>query len=313
MPHNVAVALCVYSAITWLGMYFYGREMWLRHGEAFTVVFTLFAVFEVRVRNGKACRDCAIFDRRDDAGGCTNAYGAFFRAPPEARELNLRPPEVGLRGGAPPSASLVAFVLLLLATVTFDGFTETETWQANARAAFDALRAAGLGGEASAALVDLAGLVAFPLVFVVVYLAFVVLIGAASESVAHFAALAPLFVFSIVPIAIAYHLSHYISLLVVEGQLVFAGVSDPFGIGWNLFGTAAYRPDITAIGARFVWFFSVLAIVTGHIIVVWLAHREALDFYDRRQRALESQVPMLALMLGYTMVSLWIIAQPIVG
>lgn len=56
----------------------------------------------------------------------------------------------------------------------------------------------------------------------------------------------------------------------------------------------------------------VIAIVTGHVIAVYLAHRTALRLFSDRKRMLASQFPMLALMVAYTMLSLWIIAQPAV-
>ena len=57
-----------------------------------------------------------------------NCYECFRRAAPEARELNLRPPAVGL--GLPEKAlpGVAAFVILVLAGVTFDGFLETPLW-----------------------------------------------------------------------------------------------------------------------------------------------------------------------------------------
>jgi len=59
--------------------------------------------------------------------------------------------------------------------------------------------------------------------------------------------------------------------------------------------------------------YEVVAIVLGHVAAVYLAHVMAVRVFGDRRAALRSQYPMLALMLGYTMVSLWIIAQPIVS
>jgi len=126
------------------------------------------------------------------------------------------------------------------------------------------------------------------------------------------ATVARLFVLSLVPIAIAYHLAHYFTFLLIQGQLAIRLASDPFGFGWNLFGTARYRPDIGIVGARFAWYTALIAIVLGHIIAVYVAHVIALREYSDRRAAVRSQFPMLVLMVGYTMVSLWIIAQPIV-
>ena len=124
--------------------------------------------------------------------------------------------------------------------------------------------------------------------------------------------LAGMFVLSLVPIAIAYHLAHYFSLLAIAGQFIIPLASDPFGYGWDLFGTMLYRIDIGIVDARFIWYLAVVAIVTGHMIAVWLAHVAAARVYADPGAARRSQYPMLILMVGYTMLSLWILAQPIV-
>lgn len=69
---------------------------------------------------------------------------------------------------------------------------------------------------------------------------------------------------------------------------------------------------LALVDARFLWLFSVVAIVAGHVVAVWLTHITALRVCDDRKKALVSQVPMVALMIGYTMLSLWILAQPII-
>ena len=113
------------------------------------------------------------------------------------------------------------------------------------------------------------------------------------------------------PIAIAYHLSHYLSYLLVAGQFIIPIASDPFALGWNLFGTRLYLVDFSVIDARFVWYASLALIVAGHVIAVWIAHFQAARYLPDLRNILWSQIPMLALMIGYTAVSLWILAQPI--
>ena len=125
--------------------------------------------------------------------------------------------------------------------------------------------------------------------------------------------LARFFVLTLLPIAIAYHLAHYLSFLLMAGQYLIPLSSDPFGFGWDLFGTSRYFVRIAIVDARFVWYASVIAIVTGHIAAVYLAHVTAMRVFKDRRTAMLSQYPILALMIGYTMLSLWIIAQPIVA
>jgi hypothetical protein len=79
-----------------------------------------------------------------------------------------------------------------------------------------------------------------------------------------------------------------------------------------LFGTRNHFVRIGLVDARAVWYVSIGTIVIGHVIAVYLAHCVALHAYPGRRVALRSQWPMVALMVCYTMTSLWIIAQPIV-
>ena len=117
---------------------------------------------------------------------------------------------------------------------------------------------------------------------------------------------------TLVPIAFVYHLTHYYTLLLEQGGQLIKLVSDPFGFGWDLFGTSRYFVRIGIVDARFIWYASVIAIVSGHVAAVYLAHAMAFRVYKEKRIALKSQYPMLMLMIGYTMMSLWIIAQPIV-
>jgi hypothetical protein len=150
------------------------------------------------------------------------------------------------------------------------------------------------------------------MLFLLVYLGFARWMAWMGEDQLTTGTVARLFVLSLVPIAIAYHLAHYFTYLLIQGQFLIRLASDPFGWGWNLLGTARYRPDIGIVGARAVWYTAVVAIVIGHVIAVYVAHVVALREFRDRRAALRSQLPMLLLMVGYTVVSLWIIAQPIV-
>src|SRR5262249_57927027 len=101
------------------------------------------------------------------------------------------------------------------------------------------------------------------------------------------------------PIAIAYHLAHYCSLFAVAGQFIIPLASDPFGYGWDLFGTTLYRIDIGIVDAKSIWYISVAAIVTGHMIAVWLGHATAgITFLDE-PAAIRNQNPQFGLMVCY--------------
>jgi len=227
------------------------------------------------------------------------AFGVFARFAP-------------LRAGErvePASASMTAFVLFLLASVLFDGALATPAWASLENTVVGVIAA----HEAeSRMMVKTLGLVAAWIVFLGTYLGVCAVMQKVAGDRASAGALARRFAFTLVPIAIAYNVAHYLSFILIQGQYVIPLASDPFGFGWNLFGTAGYRVDIAVVGARFAWYTAVGAILLGHIAAVYFAHRTALATLDSPRRALASQYPITALMVAYTVVSLSIMAEPIV-
>jgi len=285
VPANIAWLAIGYSLLTWAGMFVFGREAWLASGEVFAVYFGWLAKLapgEVRAGNGAAW------------------------------EWRLRPPAAGLLDPRPVSTSAAAFLIVMLATVTFDGLRETPLWAVLlARLSHPGEPITDSIWSASAT----AGLLLVPCVFVLVILGASGLMAWLTRGDARPASageLARLFVPTLLPIAVAYHVAHYLSYLLVAGQAVIPLASDPFGRGWNLFGTAHYRIAVDIVGARFAWYTSVVVIVLGHVLAMYVAHRLALARFCEPRTARRSQVPLAALMVAYTMLSLWILAQPIV-
>jgi hypothetical protein len=209
-----------------------------------------------------------------------------------------------------PDLSKAALLVLMLATVSFDGFVETGTWTELLLSLLPAF--SFLGAYAFTGITTM-GLILVPIGFFGVFALTAWLMGWLGNSLLSSTVLVRTFVFSLVPIALAYHIAHFFSFLMIQGQRMFSLISDPFGWGWDLFGTADYVIDIGAVNARFIWFLSIAAIVIGHIVAVYVAHVYALRTFPDKGDAVRSQYPMLVLMAGYTMVSLWIVAQQIMA
>jgi hypothetical protein len=278
VPAHIAGFAAAYSILTLAGMLVFGRDIWLQNGEVFTIVFGTFARF------------------------------APTQAKVQPHALLLRPFGAGLLDDEPVSTSMMAFVLLLLSTVLYDGLIGTSTWS-NLESWLRATLP-GLGAHDSVAI-KTAGLVGFWLLFLGAYLAICAIM--ATLMARSPLELARSFALTLVPIAIGYHVAHYLVFLLIQGQYIVPLASDPFGKGWNLFGTAGYRVDIAIVGARFAWYAAVAAIVTGHVTAVYLGHTKAMLVIAVRGAALRSQIPLTALMVVYTFVGLSITAEPIVG
>jgi hypothetical protein len=293
-------------------MFIFGHSAWLTHADPFALAFGVLSKFgpiEIRIEHG-ICGTCVADTEevKSDPGEASDR-DRCYRGAGSRWSWILRPPGIGLLDTENMSQSLSVFVVVMLSTVTFDGFMATPVWQRIENALYVALPVLG---DSRVAIIDTLGLLVFCVTFMAVYRLVATLIAHASGNRMTTDAASRAFVLTLVPIAIAYLVAHYLSYFLIQGQLLIRLASDPFGFGWNILGTAHFRPDIGIVGARFVWYTSLSAIVLGHVAAVSLAHVVALRRFGDPRLAIRSQIPMLVLMIAYTMMSLWIIAQPIV-
>ncbi len=308
-PRALGWILVLYTLYNFVGMYLYGREVWLRNAEGFTVVYGFmarFSITEVRAPTSR-CRRCTT-DGRCSAGetNCVDCYECFALASPPQREFNLRPPCVGLNRLGVVTLTVVFHVILLLSTVSFDGLSATPEWLVFTGQFL--LQFPRYGGYVA----NLIGVLGLPVVFGLLFVATCTAMGWLSgQSEPDAGQLLRRFTFSLLPIALAYHFAHFLGFLLINGQRFIVLASDPFGWGWDLFGTADAIINIGILSPVFIWYFSILAIVVGHIAGVYLAHVQATRIYATRRAVLLSQAPMLVLMVCYTCASLWIISRPI--
>ncbi len=105
---------------------------------------------------------------------------------------------------------------------------------------------------------------------------------------------------TLLPIAGGYLIAHYLTVVIQGAIWLPSLLADPL---------ITVAPNLDFIPTSAVWYLSVAAIVTGHIIAVVLAHRLALR--DAPARPVLAGLPLVILMVGYTVLSLWIIAAPI--
>jgi hypothetical protein len=274
-PRSLVIAACVYVVAMLAGQARYGVDTWERRADGFAVYFNLFARLSVWETRG--------------------------------RVLGLRPPLGGLPKLDPVSGT-VAVVVVMIGTVTFDGLSAGPLWRDVGGALDDLWTSLGLSFETAGRLTGTAGL-----------LGCVALVGlfyrlgiAGARSVGGTLgepALRRALVHSLVPIAFVYVAAHYLTFLLFEGQSIGYLASDPLGHGWNLFGTAASGIDYSILGQEATWYLQVAFVVCGHVAGLVLAHDRALALYDEARHAVRSQYWMLGVMVGFTTLALWLLAE----
>ncbi len=115
---------------------------------------------------------------------------------------------------------------------------------------------------------------------------------------------------SLIPIAVGYLIAHNFSSFIIQFQNIIFLISDPFHLGWDLFHTKTFRPNIAIIDAGFTWYLALSAILVGHILALWISHLLLVQKTQLRKDLLLMSVAHTMMMVGLTMTSLIIIAEP---
>ncbi len=193
----------------------------------------------------------------------------------------------------PTHISTLIFIVFMLASTSFDGLHETALWS----------RLFGTHPTTGILSLFLITASSLSLYAVAVWSA-----GMITKSARSYSEQLLRYAYSLIPIAIAYNAAHYFVLFVNGSADMIRLVSDPFERGWNLFGTAAFAWSASSMRVESVWASQLLFILVGHISATYIAHRIAsLETKNERAAAL-GQLPMLALMVGYTIFALWILS-----
>jgi hypothetical protein len=197
----------------------------------------------------------------------------------------VRSPLAGL-DALPPATGLSACVAVMLGTTAYDGASNAPAW-------FTFVQSSPLPET----LLKTLGLLAVVAAVWVLFAACAALAGLVGGVGAR--RMPRQFAHSLVPVALGYVVAHYWSLLVLEGQNAFIKLSDPLGTGADWLGLSGRAPDVSALHPRLVATVQVVAIVTGHVLGVVLAHDRAVRLFPR-SRAVVGQLPLLVLMVAYT-------------
>jgi len=241
----------------------------------------------------------------------------FYYPEKKSQGVALIWPFKGLLVNNQPSSisGSVSFVIAMLSTVLFDGLHGSDAWQFYEK----------FLTKYVPKLLDINGYVAGAIgVFLVWFVLYAIFLLSCALNLIlckyfypqikmNFQNIVKNFAPTLVPIAIAYLIAHNFSSLILQGQNFLALLSDPYQLGWDICGTANLRPDITLIDAKLTWYIAIVSILLGHVISIWLCHLSALKLFKSPRVAGVSTLPLSLVMIIYTVISLIVLAEPLVN
>ena len=275
-PQTLAILGLLYLVTMFVGMSLYGVEPWTRKADPFGVYFGIFA-------------SLAPVTRRD---------GVLYARPPVVGAIKLA-----------PLPGTVALVIASIAITAFDGGSEGTVFNSIAPHLQDFFHSLGFNIARALELTFLLGLSVTVLLVTAIYWGAIWGMGQQGlrrpmtrielgRSLAH----------TLVPIAAAYVVAHYFSLLAYNGQDIVRLVSDPLGDGSDLFGGADRRIDYSVVSATAIWYAQVGSLVVGHVCALVLGHDRALALYEDPKAGTRSQIVMLILMVCFTCLGLYLLS-----
>jgi hypothetical protein len=278
-PPRLAAAVTGYFAANLLALFVFGERQWMRKAEVFSAYFRMvgkLSPFQWSAADGSV-------------------------------RLDLGLPGHGLISSHVEDGGEAAFILLALAAVSFDGFSQTFFWVDRL-----GLNPLEFPGRSAVVLANTAGLAFMALCL---WGAYNVALKIGSVVARPFEV--PSLIVAIVPIAIAYHLAHYLADFPVDVMRAIKAMSDPFGTGADLFGTAAINPPASIMMdhhlAALVYSLQTAIIVAGHVMAVVVSHIRMLHSGINIKTTVLSQAPLNSLMVLYTVFGLWLLSTPVIS
>jgi hypothetical protein len=274
-PTTLAALSLGYFLVMLAGMALFGIEEWETQADGFSVYFSLLSKLSAIVRG----EDGVVYLRRPLSGL----------------------PDLRIETGT------VVFICTLIGTTTFDGFSNGGIWRNNEPHLQSLFADLGFNFTPALELAYSVGLVFCILLVLGVYR--LGILGVLSVSQRYDRdTLTRTFVHALVPIAFAYVVAHYFSLLLWQSQAMVYLSSDPLGNGANIFGTSSFQIDYHLISYAGIWYVQVAALLTGHVGGLALAHDRALVLYRVPEEAVRTQYWMLAVMVAFTSFGLWLLS-----
>ena len=188
------------------------------------------------------------------------------------------------------------FILLMIGTVTYDGLRGTTYWR-------------NLFGSS---VLDIGfSTLAFLSINLVVILSyrfacwFAIKVSGERKNLNE---VSLLFGHTMLPIAFAYHVTHYLSLLLYESQSLIFRLNDPYGLGWNLFNVNEVSINYF-LSPITLWTIQVFVTLAGHMLSVVLAHDLAVKLFGHQQSD-KTQYVFLLITVGLTLQALFVLSVP---
>jgi hypothetical protein len=323
-PQITALLAILMTALVVVPSVIYEKMSFCQYGCLVGRICGLYSVIspvEIRAKDRNICKNCKDRAcRHGSANGypcptdldlgelsrnnyCLNCTECIKSCPYNNVACNVRPFGAELHTRFTPKKDEASLALILLAMTSFHGVTMTPYWTK-----FLAWQSTSL--SVSHLMAFSIGMVLFLALFVLLYIFFGMFLTAYDKQT-HATGAGIHYAYSLIPLALFYHLAHNGAHFLREGKAFLVAASDPFGWGWNLLGyTGATVSPIAS--HQFLWVSQILLTLTGFYFALKMCVRIASQRNDQvRSQRFPIVVASSACFLFHSF-NVWLLTLPMV-
>ena len=284
-------------------------------------IYSVLSPFEIRAKSKEVCNDCSgkeCLMGTSTQRGCpmflnpaklsSNQYCTLctecIRACPEDNmAINLRPIGTDLKKISIFKKDEAIFIIVLLALTTFHGMTMTPQWTR-----INQLLRVETGFDKYTVFTCLMALIIFAQLITYYLSAYTAkkLMNHDKYSTLKFF---KTYAYSVLPLALFYHLAHNSMHFFMEAQHLIPLLSDPFSYGWDLFGTAGKNYS-QFLSLEVVWWIQMSLVIIGHMFGINAADNIYKKVFSHEKNGFLSFIPLIFVMIIYSAISVFLLASP---
>lgn len=296
-PLFLGFTILIYSFVTWAGMIAFGKTIWLKNFDPICIAFELLSCF-------------AILEFRENTKTTNFPSSIEYKV---KKSIFLRPLCVGLMNLKKPSYAMMVFITAFSSNIIYAAILEAPLWlsiKAYWIGVIHDMTGVSVYSAVPGYLIDFLGMLLFWRMVFALYSGAIHAMKFFSGTKLPSLELKLRLIWILVPFTIFVNFAHGFAFFLVDAQMIIPLISDPFGFGWDLFGTANFTKDLLIFNAKGAFLILVISIIIGGSCSAFVSNTIINQMIDSKRAFILTKLPLFIFFLTFMAFSILLISQP---
>jgi hypothetical protein len=296
-PLFLGFTILIYSFVTWAGMIAFGKTIWLKNFDPICIAFELLSCF-------------AILEFRENTKTANVPSSIEYKA---KESIFLRPLCVGLTNLKKPSYAMMVFITAFSSNIIYAVILEVPLWlsiKAYWIGVIQTMTGVSIYSAIPGYLIDFLGMLLFWRMFFALYSGVIHATKFFSGTKLPALELKLRLIWIVIPLTIFVNFAHGFAFFLVDAQVIIPLISDPFGFGWDLFGTANFARDLFIFDAKGAFLTLVISIIIGGSCSAFVSNTIINQAIESKRPVALTTLPLFIFLLTFMTFGILLISQP---